>query len=110
MKFILTEDIDKEDITPEEVEEIKDSVKIELKEDLGYKNFYIEDSSVISEKLKNFLLDFEDEEYKFDFLDEYEFKVLHEAVEIMEDFHTSYRLYARKKWDEFRRNNPYRGL
>ena len=110
MKFILIEDIDKENINPEEVEEIKDNLTAELNEGMDYKQYLINDAETISQKLKDFLLDFECENDKQEFLNEYELKCLQEAAEILEDFKLSYSIYASKKAREFLRRNKSRGI
>ena len=109
MKFILTEDIDNNP-SEEEINEIKDSVQVKLNEDMGYKQCLIDDARTISEKLKDFLLEFEGENDKQEFLNDYELKCLQEAAEILDDFKFSYSIFASRKAREFLKRNKGRGL
>ena len=109
MKFILVEDLNSE--TPEkEIKDLKDTVEVTLQEDTGYKQLYIDDSSKLKDSLVDFLNDFEDEPNKLDFLTEEDLTTLHNAIEILDRFHSSYSKFATIKANEFIQNNKGRGL
>ena len=109
--FILNEELD-EFTSPEDIESLKDNVEVEVLEEdgFGYKQFYIDDSRIIRDKLSDFLLDFVEEPNKNDFIEESDIQILQEAVEILDEFYKSYKLFASIKAHEFVKRNKGRGL
>lgn len=107
MKFILCEDLNS-DTPVEEVDELKDTVEVELKEDLGYNQSLLNDSKKIIENLTEFLADID--ERHAEFLDEEDIRKLKDAIEVLEDFNFSYSLYASKQARDFLKAREDRGL
>ena len=110
MKFILVEELNNE--TPQEdIDKVKNNTEVTIKEGYDYKQSLINDSSELIEKLNDFLLEFDGENdlRGQEFLTVEELNVLENTLDILNKFHRTYSVYARKKADEFIKNN-YKGL
>lgn len=102
MKFILTEDIDNNP-TPEEVEELKDSVKAELVEELEHDPALIPTSIQLIKLLDDFIYCVEGLNNKDEFLDNFEIENLKTSLEILKEFKFSYSLFQNRRLKEIRR-------
>lgn len=125
MKFILIEEFEEKE--PAEVEtaeqekkeepsaedkvtEITDSVKVELKEGLDYKQHLINDSKSIARQLLEFVEEVKEDPNCAEFMSQENADVLSTGVDILMSFFRSYSKYATQKAREFAARNRNKEL
>lgn len=125
MKFILIEEFEEKE--PAEVEtaeqekreepsvedkvtEITDSVKVELKEGLDYKQHLINDSKSIARRLLEFVEEVKEDPNCAEFMSQENADILSTSVDILMSFFKSYSKYATQKAREFAARNRNKEL